>query len=575
MKAVLVFVALVALAAALPTPARTIRAHACNFQENCGVHDYKIVGRANGASPQSVTLWTSQNGMIATCPSMLMEVSDPDSPKYGHHVSFEQMKALVFDEAALAAIADFLDQAGVPESQRTIAPNGDYVTITAPISLLETMFSAEFYVFSSMERHATVTRSAEYTIPAELSAHVTIVAGISNFPVYRRGTEIHSLTLDRQGGGVIPSLIYSTYRLPNETDSTPKANMGVFEALGQSYSDDDLAQFQQTYGLPRTKVAKIIGPNDGSSCQGNPNNCVEAELDVEYIMAMAQGAPLTYWSIKQENGDIFLDWIQQVSKVSNPPQVFSISYGGPEHLQNQPDMTLFANEVCKMGLRGMTIFVASGDDGVAGYEARSDPSKCGFFPEYPACVPYVTTVGATMGPETNNPEVVCQSNAGSIITSGGGFSAHFTQPSYQTQAVATYLSTGPNLPPKNLFKSGGRGYPDVGSLGNAYNVVIGGQTYQVSGTSAASPVFCGMVTLVNGDRETKGKNPLGFLNPVLYKVDKSVYNDIVSGENNCCAGQGNPVCCQYGFTASKGWDPCTGFGSLDYPLFANALASLP
>jgi len=290
---------------------------------------------------------------------------------------------------------------------------------------------------------------------------------------------------------------------------------------------------------------------------------------------MAQNAPLTYWSIKQENGDIFLDWIQQVSKVTNPPQVFSISYGGPEHLQNQPDMTLFANEVCKMGLRGMTIFVASGDDGVAGYEARSDPSKCGFFPEYPACVPYLTTVGATMGPETNNPEVVCQSDSGSIITSGGGFSSHFTQPSYQAQVVATYLSTGPNLPPKNMFKSGGRGYPDVGSLGNAYNVVIGGQTYQVSGTSAASPVFCGMVTLVNGDRESKGKSPLGFLNPVLYKVDKSVYNDIVAGENNCCAGQGNPVCCQYGFTASKGWDPCTGFGSLDYPLFANALASLP
>jgi len=351
--------------------------------------------------------------------------------------------------------------------------------------------------------------------------------------------------------------------------------MGVFEALGQSYADADLAQFQSDYDLPRVKVAKIIGPNDPSSCQSDPNNCVEAELDVEYILAMAQNAPLTYWSIKNENGDIFLDWIQAVAKVTNPPQVFSISYGGPEHLQNQPDMTLFSNEVCKMGLRGMTVFVASGDDGVAGYEARNDPSKCGFFPEYPANVPFITSVGATMGPETNNPEVVCQSNAGSIITSGGGFSVHFTQPSYQTVAVNTYLSTGPNIPPKNMFSAGGRGYPDVASLGNAFNVVIGGSTYQVSGTSAASPVFCGMVTLVNGDRESKGKAPLGFLNPVLYKVDKSVYNDIVSGENNCCAGQGNPVCCQYGFTAAKGWDPTTGWGSLDYPLFANALANMP
>lgn len=161
-----------------------------------------------------------------------------------------------------------------------------------------------------------------------------------------------------------------------------------------------------------------------------------------------------------------------------------------------------------------------------------------------ANVPYITTVGATMGPESGNPEVVCQSDAGSIITSGGGFSRHFDQPSYQAQAVKTYLSTGPKLPPTSMFNAKGRGYPDVASLGNAYNVVIGGNTYQVSGTSAASPVFCAMVTLVNGDREVNGKSPLGFLNPVLYKVDKSVYNDITSGENQCCAGQGNPVCCQ-------------------------------
>jgi tripeptidyl-peptidase-1 len=442
--------------------------------------------------------------------------------------------------------------------------------------VIERLFNAELHVFVSAERDNKVTRSASYTIPAELEKHVTVVAGLSNFPMYRSRTQIHSVDEKRQSGpGVTPSLIWSTYRLPNETDSSSKADMGVFEALGQSFSDDDLATFQSTYSLPRQKVAKIVGPNDPKSCSDDPNNCVEAELDVEYILAMAQGAPLTYWSVKDENGDIFLDWIKQIAKATKVPQVFSISYGGPEHLQNAPDMTLFANEVCKMGLRGMTVFVASGDDGVAGYEARQDPSQCGFKPEYPANVPFLTTVGATMGPESGGAEVVCQSDAGSIITSGGGFSAHFTQPSYQTQQVNTYLTTGPKLPPKNLFKTGGRAYPDVASLGNAYNVVIGGQTYQVSGTSAASPVFCGMVALINGDREARGKSPLGFLNPVFYKVDKSVYNDIVSGENQCCAGQGNPVCCQHGFTASKGWDPTTGFGSLDYPLFANALASLP
>jgi len=241
-------------------------------------------------------------------------------------------------------------------------------------------------------------------------------------------------------------------------------------------------------------------------------------------------------------------------------------------------MDQFSTEVCKLGLRGITVFVASGDDGVAGYEARDNPSACGFKPEYPAAVPYITSVGATMGPALvpARSEIVCQSNTGSIITSGGGFSGHFTQPAWQSSAIQSYLSTGPSIPPKNQFNGKGRGYPDVASLGNAYNVVVGGQWFQVSGTSAASPVFCGMVTLINGAREQNGKSPLGFLNPILYKVDKSVYNDVVSGINNCAAKtESEPTCCKYGFTASKGWDPATGWGSLDFPLFEQALQNMP
>ena len=38
--------------------------------------------------------------------------------------------------------------------------------------------------------------------------------------------------------------------------------------------------------------------------------------------------------------------------------------------------------------------VASGDDGVANFQARSNPGACGFNPSYPATCPYVTAVGA-------------------------------------------------------------------------------------------------------------------------------------------------------------------------------------
>ena len=72
-----------------------------------------------------------------------------------------------------------------------------------------------------------------------------------------------------------------------------------------------------------------------------------------------------------------------------------------------------------MGLRGLTVVFPSGDDGLG---SVVDPSvRCSkAWPEWPASSPYVTTVGASI--LSSGKEVVCSTAAGSIITSGGGFS---------------------------------------------------------------------------------------------------------------------------------------------------------
>jgi tripeptidyl-peptidase-1 len=113
-------------------------------------------------------------------------------------------------------------------------------------------------------------------------------------------------------------------------------------------------------------------------------------------------------------------------------------------------------------------------------------------------------------------------------------------------------------------------------MGHNYPVFIGGQSYPVSGTSASSPVFAALVTLVNDARLAAGKTPIGFLNPVLYSEKlAAVFNDITSGDNKCCAGgEGSPVCCEYGFYCSKGWDPVTGLGSVNFSALKQALVAM-
>jgi len=338
-----------------------------------------------------------------------------------------------------------------------------------------------------------------------------------------------------------------------------------------------LTQFQKQYKVAQNAITKVVGTNHPATCSVNPNGCAEANLDVQYIMAVAQNAPTWFW-VQDGTGDVFLEWITAVASTNNAPLVHSISYGSLEPEEVASELKQFDQEAAKLGAQGITIVVSSGDDGVANFEARSNKGACGFTPSFPATATNIVAVGATQGPESGKPEIMCSSKTGGVVTSGGGFSTVFNQPSYQTTAVNGYVNSGVTLPPSSDYNGGGRAYPDVALLGYNYNVVIGGQVYGVSGTSCSAPTFAGMLSLVNDARISAGKSSLGLVTPALYQIGGSnnkVFNDITQGENNCCAGSPpSIVCCQYGFFAAAGWDPTTGFGSVNVQNLISSLLNV-
>jgi tripeptidyl-peptidase I len=78
--------------------------------------------------------------------------------------------------------------------------------------------------------------------------------------------------------------------------------------------------------------------------------------------------------------------------------------------------------------------------------------------------------------------------------SAGGFSNYFGIPSYQSSAVATYLSDlGTEYSGK--YNASGRGYPDVSAQGSNFEIVNEGDTYTVDGTSCASPTFASVISV--------------------------------------------------------------------------------
>ena len=104
------------------------------------------------------------------------------------------------------------------------------------------------------------------------------------------------------------------------------------------------------------------------------------------------------------------------------------------------------------------------------------------------------------------------------------------------------------------------------ATGEGYQVFVNGHPTSVGGTSASTPAFAGMMSLLNDARLQAGKPVMGFLNPFLYK-NADAFTDITAGSNKI--GRGGESLA-YGWNCSTGWDPATGLGT---PVFSKLLAA--
>ena len=175
------------------------------------------------------------------------------------------------------------------------------------------------------------------------------------------------------------------------------------------------------------------------------------------------------------------------------------------------------------------------------------------------------------------PEVVCQAPK-HRISSGGGFSTFYTQPSWQTASVQNYFNEMAlsGQTPIAGYQSDGRGYPDISLAARYYEVRVPdvnnflGRTTLLAGTSASCPVVAGMISNINAARFAMGKGPVGWINPALYTNSTLFSNDVTEGHNKCAVRE----CCEHGFYATKGWDPTTGHGSVHYGRMADFFVKL-
>jgi len=419
-----------------------------------------------------------------------------------------------------------------------------------------------------------------YTLPTKVLSVIDFVTGVSDFPTFPKVKRVPATP--NVDGYIVPATLNNIYNVPSGS-SAAGSEQGVVEfGAGQDYDPASLQYFATQVGvsIPALNPAHVINPQ--------PPSGVEGTLDIQYMAGVAQGGDNWYWT---EN-DWLYDWATTFFAAATIPDVVSVSYGWAEYDQcdisdecsklgvDSQGFVLRVNaEFQKIGVRGTAILVASGDSGANG---RTDPGCTDkiLHPDYPACSPYITSVGATQlqseefklpNPPPICKSVQCASNGTetavsfqiSSFTSGGGFSNYAAQPSYQTTVVQGYLSSGVVLPPSTYYNVSGRAYPDVAALGHNFLVYDSseGGFFAVGGTSASSPSFGGFASMMNAIVKKKTGKPIGFLNPLLYQIyaaQPTAFRDITVGDNICTEDGCSSGC--KGFRCTKGWDPVTGLG---------------
>jgi len=562
---------------------------------------WKNVGRANADDRKTFTVGMVMRDFPAL-ERTLLDISDPYSPNYGKWLSKEEADALTATPDSIAnEVHEWAISTGASCKRRPEA-----WACTGTVTQIEELLDAKLDYWVHKKQGDRIIRTSmdkPGTIPEKFTNKITILTGLTQFPLGHKLGTSRPITYTDTDYTIVPETLRILYNA-TETGSDD-TSAGPIEFQGYpAVIQTDLDTFATNVG-----ISKFTIPKNQTHGAFQPGAGAESALDEQYIVAMSPDVSRWYWT----EADWQFEFATTISSLPNGqfPNVMSISYAWYELDQCDispsvapctgvpvPQGSVAFVNACnalyaKAGARGITLISASGDSGAHG---RTDPGCTDPHtrPDYPAASPYITSVGATelsggkTGP-TKTPicqstlqcaiggtEVVASNKLLALFSSGGGFSTVATRPAWQETVVAAYLKSKAMLPPLTDFNSSNRGFPDVAALGHNYYVEIGGAVNSVDGTSAATPVFSGLIADINSWRVANGKPVVGFVSPLLYAAyaqNPKAFNDVTSGDNSCTESA-CPCPANTGFGATAGWDATTGLGTPNYGILKETITAM-
>jgi subtilase family serine protease len=525
----------------------------------------------------------------------LRQQQEPASPNYHRWLTPEQFGARFGMSASdLAKVSAWLQAHGF--SNITVSRSRTSIEFDGNAGQVATAFHAPIHqlVLNGETHYANISS------PQLPSAFAGAVAGITSLNNFRpRPKSIAHFTSSVSGNHfLVPGDVGTIYNINSLYTSGIDGSGQAIAVVGQTPltnpydgTHTDIDRFRSLASLPaiNLQLTKTGTPTYSA------DDVDEANLDIEWSGAIAPKAQVIF--VYSENA-LFTSLPYIVT--NNLAPVISISYGNCEANFDASSVTVLTQVLTQANAQGQTLIAASGDAGAADCESASATTAThGLAVDVPAATQYVTGMGGSeftgddagtvnngtasetpywkgSSSETDTsataksyiPEIVWNdSDSNGIAAGGGGVSTLFTKPTWQT---------GPGVP-----ADGQRDVPDV-SLSSSPNhdgyliCTKGGcvdgfrksdqSLTVIGGTSVASPVFAGVVALMNQKFGTR----LGNVNPTLYSLaattSNNAFHDITSGNNMVSCQAGSKDCGasgMIGYSAGAGYDLASGLGSMD------------
>jgi hypothetical protein len=468
----------------------------------------------------------------------------------------------------------------------------NWIAFSGEAAQIQRTFHTEIHGYTiDGEKH--FANATNVSIPTALAAVVTGIRGLHDFrlrPSLVKGKSVRRSGMhpDYTSGGqhyVAPDDLATIYDFSRVQYLSAGQTIVI---VGQTdFHTADIGEFRSSFGLPIQPIQSrpcaigslcmmLFGPDPGITADVD-----EAELDLELSGSVAPNATIDYVN----STDVFSSVQYAIDSALGP--VISMSYGGCE--QENLGLLAFGESLAQeANSLGITWLASSGDSGAAGCDSPTESQAVwGLAVNFPASIPEVTAVGGTEFNEgtgaywsssnradggsalTFIPEVPWNDSyyglykGFNLAAGGSGISIYYDSPAWQE---------GYGFP-----NTGFRDVPDVSFSASAdhdgYLLCVAQcpTNYSVyGGTSASTPVFAGIVALLNqylvnaGDQAHSG---LGNINPnlyALYNYGPNAFHDVTGGNNFVPCLSGTLDCnSKIGYTAQPGYDLATGLGSID------------